>query len=78
VRTLVPVVGFGLNDTVTPLGRLEAARLTLPLNPFAPATVMLDVPAVPWTVVREAGAELRVKLGNGWIPVPLSVMLCVV
>jgi len=33
VRTLVPVVGFGANDAVTPLGRPDAARFTLPVNP---------------------------------------------
>jgi hypothetical protein len=33
VSTLVPVVGLVANDAVTPLGRPEAARLTLPVNP---------------------------------------------
>jgi hypothetical protein len=33
VSTLVPVVGFGANDAVTPLGRPEAASVTLPVNP---------------------------------------------
>jgi hypothetical protein len=27
------VVGFGLKDAVTPLGRPETERLTLPVNP---------------------------------------------
>lgn len=30
----VPVVGFGEKDADTPLGKPEAARLTLPLNPY--------------------------------------------
>jgi hypothetical protein len=35
VSMLLPVVGFGLKDAVTPLGRPEVrARFTLPLNPF--------------------------------------------
>jgi uncharacterized Tic20 family protein len=34
VSTLVPVVGFGLNPAVTPLGRPDADSVTLPLNPF--------------------------------------------
>ncbi len=29
-----PVVGFGENDAVTPVGRPDAARLTLPENPY--------------------------------------------
>ena len=34
VNVLVVVAGFGLNEAVTPLGRPEADKLTLPLNPF--------------------------------------------
>jgi hypothetical protein len=35
VRVLEAVVGFGLNDAVTPLGRpAVTAKFTLPVNPF--------------------------------------------
>jgi hypothetical protein len=35
VSKLDPVeVGFGAKDAVTPLGRFDAARLTLPVNPY--------------------------------------------
>jgi len=34
VSTLDPVVGFGEKDAVTPLGRPDAERVTLPANPF--------------------------------------------
>ena len=34
VNVLAPVVGFGLNNAVTPLGNPEADKLTFPLNPF--------------------------------------------
>jgi len=34
VSVLAPVVGFGEKDAVTPLGRPEAERATLPVNPF--------------------------------------------
>ena|ERR1035438_7634936 len=34
VKVLIPVVGFGLKDAVTPLGRPATARFTLPLKPF--------------------------------------------
>jgi len=34
VNVLVPVVGFGEKDAVTPLGRPDAERVTLPVNPY--------------------------------------------
>jgi hypothetical protein len=34
VKVLAPVVGLGLNEGVTPLGKPEVDRLTLPLKPF--------------------------------------------
>ena len=40
VNTLVPEVGFLLQDAVTPLGSAEViARVTFPLNPAASVTV---------------------------------------
>ena len=45
--SLVPVVGFGLNDAVTPLGKPEAIRLMLPANPDVPVTVIVDSPEAP-------------------------------
>ena len=47
VSTLDAVVGFVPNDAVTPLGRPDAARVTLPLNPPAPVTVMVSVALLP-------------------------------
>ena len=48
VNKLEPVVvGFGLNDAVTPLGRPEADRVTPPVNPFEGVTVMLSVLLLP-------------------------------
>ena len=34
VSVLLPVVGFGVKDAVTPLGRPDTARVTLPANPY--------------------------------------------
>ena len=34
VTVLLPFVGFGEKDAVTPLGRPDAERVTLPVNPF--------------------------------------------
>src|SRR5271157_421936 len=60
---LVPVVG--LNDAVTPLGRPDAVRLTVPLNPFRSFTVMVLVPpGPPWVIVRLLGESVSVKLGD--------------
>jgi hypothetical protein len=47
VIMLEPVVGFGAKDAVTPLGRPDAARLTLPVNPYCGFTLTVDVPEVP-------------------------------
>ena len=63
VKVLVVVVGFGLNAAVTPLGRPEALKVTLPLNPFKGFTVMVLVPKLPRAMVRVLGDALRVKFG---------------
>ena len=47
VSTLVPVVGLVPNEAVTPLGRPEAARVTLPVNPPVSVTVTVSVPVLP-------------------------------
>jgi succinate-acetate transporter protein len=62
--TLVPVVGLVPNVAVTPLGRPDAARVTLPVNPPASFTVMVLVPAAPPCVIdRLLGESESVKLG---------------
>jgi len=43
----VGVVGFVLNDAVTPFGRPDAAKLTFPVKPFWGATVMVLEPLDP-------------------------------
>jgi hypothetical protein len=65
VSVLVPVVGFGVNDAVTPLGKFVAASWTLPANPYKSVTVIRDVPEPPWTTEGEAGEASRLKLGAG-------------
>lgn len=47
VRVLVLVVGFGLKPAVTPTGRPEAFRVTLPAKPFCGMTVIVLVPLPP-------------------------------
>ena len=38
VRLLNPVEGFGEKNAVTPLGRPEMEKLTLPVNPYSAFT----------------------------------------
>ncbi len=44
VSVLVLVAGLGVNAAVTPLGKPDAERLTLPLKPFAGVIVIVLVP----------------------------------
>jgi len=63
VSVLVLVVLLGLNDAVTPLGRAEVARLTLPVKPFCGVTVIVLVPLVPWVTVTLFGDADKLKFG---------------
>jgi len=47
VSTLVLVVGLVANAAVTPVGRPDAARVTLPLNGLTSVTVIVSVPFAP-------------------------------
>jgi len=55
VSVLLLAVLLGLNAAVTPLGRPDADKLTLPLKPFCGVTVMVLVPVVPCAIVRLFG-----------------------
>jgi len=46
---------LGLNDAVTPPGRPDADKLTLPLKPFCGMTVMVLVLLVPCVIVKLLG-----------------------
>jgi len=63
VSTLVPVVGFVPNAAVTPLGRPEAAKVTLPVNPPTSVTEIVLVPLPPCVTVTLLGEAESVKLG---------------
>jgi len=47
VSVLVPVVGFGLIDAVTPAGNPDTDRATLPMKPYKGLTVIVDEAEVP-------------------------------
>jgi hypothetical protein len=55
VNVLVLVALLGLNNAVTPLGRPDAAKLTLPLKPLCGVTVMVLVPLAPCAIVKLLG-----------------------
>jgi hypothetical protein len=55
VSVLVLVGLMGLIAVVTPLGKPEAERLTLALNPFSGVTVMVLVPFAPCAMLRLPG-----------------------
>jgi len=60
VKVLVLAVLLGLNDAVTPLGRPDADKLTLPLKPFCGVTVMVLAPLAPCAIVILFGDAERV------------------
>src|ERR1700733_6548082 len=63
VSPLDPGVGFVATAAVPPLGRPDAARVTLPVNPPTSVTVIVLVPLLPWVIVRLLGESDSVKLG---------------
>lgn len=76
VSTLEPVVGLVANAVVTPLGRPDAARVTLPVNPFASVTVMVSVALLPCVTASVAGNAASVKLPAA-LAVTVSAMVVV-
>jgi len=75
VNVLVLVVLLGLNDAVTPLGRLDADRATLPVKPFVGWMVIVEVPVLPRATLRLLGEAERLKFC--W-PAAFTVRLTVV
>ena len=60
VKVLLPVVLAGLKLAVTPAGRPDAERLTVPVNPLTGFTVIVLDPLLPWvteTLVGDAESE---------------------
>jgi hypothetical protein len=66
VSTLVPLVGLGANDALTPLGRPDTSRLTLSVNPFRPVTEIVVELGTPWPTPKELGQAPIVKSGDVW------------
>jgi len=62
VSTLEPVVGLVPNAAVTPVGRPDAARVTLPAKGLTSVTVIVSVPLAPWAIDSVDAEGLSVKL----------------
>jgi len=60
VRTLLPVVGLVPKLAVTPAGRPEAERVTLPVKPPVGFKVIVLVPLPPCVMVTLVGEADRV------------------
>lgn len=63
VSTVLPLAGLGLNEAVTPLGRPEAEKVTLPLNPSSGLMVMVVVTWLPCVTLTVFGEGDKVKSG---------------
>ncbi len=50
VMVLLLVVGFGEKDAVTPLGRPDTEKFTLPVNPYCGVTSAYVDPELPWPI----------------------------
>ncbi len=75
VSVLVVGVLPGLQDAVTPRGKPEADKLTLPVKPFCDVTMMVDVILPPRARLNEFGEAVRAKFGGG-TTVRETVVLC--
>ena len=65
VSVLVVAVGLGLNEAVTPAGKPEADKVTLPLKPNCGVIVMVFVPVVPCVIVMLLNEVESEKFGDG-------------
>jgi len=79
VSVLVLVVLLGLNVAVTPFGKPEADRLTVPLKPFSWFTVMVLVTLCPRATFKLLGEADSLKSGAGEeaLTVKLTEVVCV-
>jgi hypothetical protein len=75
VSVLDAFVLLGLKDAVTPLGRPEADRLTLPLKPLCGVTVIVLDPFAPCSMLKLEGDAESAKFGGAAVTVRLIVVV---
>ena len=63
VKALLPVVGFVPKLAVTPEGRADVDRVTLPVKPPLGVTVIVELPLVPCVTLKLLGEAESVKFG---------------
>jgi hypothetical protein len=79
VTVLVPTAGFGLNEALTPDPSPEADNVTLPVNPFAGVTVIVDFPEEDRLMLTLLGEADSVKLPDtAALTVSVTVVVCVI
>lgn len=69
----------GLKVTLTPRGTPDAERLMKLLNPPLTVVVIVDMPWLPWAMVRDEGEAEIVK--SGWpceVTVNVTVVVCLI
>lgn len=64
VSVLASIVGFGLNDAVTPAGRPDALNVTAPLKPFCGTMLIVLEVLVPCTTLTPLGAADNVYVAG--------------
>lgn len=72
VRTLVEVAGLVPNVAVTPDGRPEADKVTLPVKPPMSVTEIVLVPLDPCATERLVGDAAMLKSG---VPAPAKALI---
>jgi hypothetical protein len=61
VEELPAVTEVGFSEAVGPDGETLAVRLTVPAEPLVTAVLIVEVPLLPWVIVRLDGLELIEK-----------------
>jgi hypothetical protein len=65
------------NDAVTPLGRPEAEKATVPVKPLDGVTVMVLDPLAPCAIARLLGDADRLKSWGGAVAVTVRLTVAV-
>jgi hypothetical protein len=72
------VVGFGLNEVVTPLGTPVAENLTLPAKPLTGFIVIAMVACEDSGMLTLLGDVVTVKSGAAAVTVKVTVVECII
>jgi hypothetical protein len=74
-RDVLAVVLDGLKTAVKPVGKPDTEKLTLPLKPLEPTTLMVLLPLPARAIVRLLGDDERLKLGTTTVSAMVVVLL---